>query len=135
MPYEQCLHTDMSKIIIVAVISLLAVNTIKQIKGEYAVALSLAISTVLIAIILPDAKRLYLSINDLMKDLPYTQKLFTDLTKICLIGYGCKFTCNLCDEYGSKSISDKIDLACRIYTCSIAVSWLYKLLVDINKLL
>lgn len=125
----------MTKLIATALISIILLDIIKQLKAEYSSALLLAISTVMLAMLLPEAKKLYLSVADMLKIISLPDKLFYDLMKICLSAYICRIVCNLCEDSGYKSVSDKVDICCRIYVSGITISWMYSLIVNINKLL
>ena len=125
----------MTKLIIIAVISIVFLDLIKQFKSEYTSVLLLGICVVMLGIMLPEAKKLYLTFVDIFDVKIFPDKLFDDMMKICFVGYICKLVKNLCEDSGYKSISDKLELGCRIYVSGITISWIYRLLVDINKLL
>ncbi len=125
----------MIRLIAVAIISIVLLDIIKQLKSEYVSVLSLAVSVVMLGMLMPEAKKLYLNVSDLLDIIKLPDRLFYDLVRICLIGYICKIVCNFCDDNGYKSVSDKVDLGCRIYVSGITITWIYKLMVYINKLL
>ena len=125
----------MTKLIAIAIVSIILLDIIKQLKGEYTSILTVGIGIVMLGILLPEAKKLYLSVTDIRNTIMLPDGLFYDLIKICLAGYICKLTCDLCEDNGYKSVSDKIELGCRIYVSGIIITWIYRLIVDINKLL
>lgn len=125
----------MTKLIAIAIVSIILLDIIKQLKGEYTSILTVGIGIVMLGILLPEAKKLYLSVTDIRNTIMLPDRLFYDLIKICLAGYICKLTCDLCEDNGYKSVSDKIELGCRIYVSGITITWIYRLIVDINKLL
>ena len=130
-----CSLSDMTKLIAIAIVSIILLDIIKQLKGEYTSILTVGIGIVMLGILLPEAKKLYLSVTDIRNTIMLPDRLFYDLIKICLAGYICKLTCDLCEDNGYKSVSDKIELGCRIYVSGITITWIYRLIVDINKLL
>lgn len=125
----------MTKLIAIAIVSIILLDIIKQLKSEYTSILTVGIGIVMLGILLPEAKKLYLSVTDIRNTIMLPDRLFHDLIKICLAGYICKLTCDLCEDNGYKSVSDKIELGCRIYVSGITITWIYRLIVDINKLL
>ena len=125
----------MGRIIAIALIGVILTNVIRQTKAEYAVPLSLAVAITLLTLIVNDARQLYIYAKNLMSELPVANELSADVLKICIIGYTNKFTCSLCEDYGHKSIADKVDAASKIAVSIIALPWVYRLMVDINKLL
>lgn len=125
----------MDKVFLLSVIGVVLVNIIKQIKPEYAPPLSIALSLTLVGIIALECKTVINIIGNELVDIPHADKMYRDLIKILLIGYVSKFICNLCDDYGMKSLSDKVDFASRLVVISVAISWIKNLLVDIKLLL
>ena len=125
----------MTKIIAIAIIGVILLEVIKELKSEYTPVLTLCIGIAMIFLVLPESKKLYLSLMDISDYTKLPDKLFYDVMKICFSGYICKGICSYCDDFGYRTISNKVDLTCKIYVSSIAIKWVHELIVNINKLL
>ena len=125
----------MIKLIVISIAAVILLDIIKQSKPEFLSVLLLSVGVVLVSILLPEFKKIQFSIEDMLNIVTLPDRLFDDLVKITIGGYICKMVCDYCDDCGYKSISDKVELACRIYVSAITVNWIYKLIVNINKLL
>ena len=125
----------MMRLIVTAIISVILLDVVKQLKTEYTPVLSLCIGVVMIGMLLPEAKKLYISLTDIVSYTKLPDKLFRDILNICISGCLCKIICSYCDDFGYRTISSKIDFGCRIYVSGITISWIYELIVNINKLL
>ena len=125
----------MAKLIVIAIAAVILLDIIKQLKPEYISVLLLSAGIVLVSIMLPELNKIRFSITDMLNMVILPERLLDDLVKITIGGYVCKMVCDYCDDCGYKSISDKVELGCRIYVSAITLNWIYKLIVNINKLL
>ena len=123
------------KIMLIALTSVILINTLKQIKSEYALPLTIAAAVAMLSIIINEIKTFIDSIKHITTEFPIDNELINIVIKICFIGYVKNFIYNICIDYGYKSIADKVDLAARITLISLCLPWIYELLVNINKLL
>ena len=110
-------------------------NTLKQIKSEYALPLTIASSIIILGIIIKEITPVIFYIQNLIDKMGIEGELTSTIIKVCLISYGNNFICNLCLDYGYKSIADKVDLATRFSLIALSIPWITKLYININKLL
>ena len=123
------------KIILTALISIILINTLKQIKSEYALPLTIAVSLIMFGMIINEAYPVINYIKSLTDSIKLENELLNTIIKVCIISYLKIFICNLCNDYGYKSISDKVDLAVRFTLIYLCIPWISKLYININKLL
>lgn len=124
-----------TKIMLIAVLSIVLSNTIKEIKPEYSIYITIASSITMLSIIINELKPIYDSLNNTALNYLFDDELLKSITKICLIGFLKNFIINICLDYGYKTIAGKVDFAARITMVSLCIPWIEKFLVNIKKLL
>lgn len=124
-----------TKVILVSVLTIVLSNTIKEIKPEYSIYITIAASIAMLSIILNELKPIYDILNKTFTDYLFDDELFKSIIKICFIGFFKNFIVNICMDYGYKTIAGKVDFAARITMVSLCIPWIEKFLVNIKKLL
>ena len=124
-----------TKVILVSVLTIVLSNTIKEIKPEYSIYITIAASIAMLSIILNELKPIYDILNKIFTDYLFDDELFKSIIKICFIGFLKNFIVNICMDYGYKTIAGKVDFAARITMVSLCIPWIEKFLVNIKKLL
>lgn len=105
---------DFYKIVLLALLSVIGIVIVRQLKAEFAVPLSVGVSVVLL-----------LAVCDALYDVVYTFYNFAEraningeaigcVIKVVGIGYLAEFSNNLCLDANCKSVGDKVLLASKI---------------------
>lgn len=105
---------DFYKIVLLALLSVIGIVIVRQLKAEFAVPLSVGVSVVLL-----------LAVCDALYDVVYTLYNFAEraningeaigcVIKVVGIGYLAEFSNNLCLDANCKSVGDKVLLASKI---------------------
>ncbi len=123
------------KIIIISVTGIIIINIIKEFKSEFALPVSIITGTVILKLIIQEIYVVKSDVMLLISDMNIDSDIIKLCFEVCILTLAKNFICNLCNDYGHKSIADKVDLAARIAMISLCIPWLKQLLVNINKLL
>lgn len=105
---------DFYKIVLLALLSVIGIVIVRQLKAEFAVPLTVGVSVVLL-----------LAVCDALYDVVYTLYNFAEraningeaigcVIKVVGIGYLAEFSNNLCLDANCKSVGDKVLLASKI---------------------
>ncbi len=105
---------DFYKIVLLALLSVIGIVIVRQLKAEFAVPLTVGVSVVLL-----------LAVCDALYDVVYTFYNFAEraningeaigcVIKVVGIGYLAEFSNNLCLDANCKSVGDKVLLASKI---------------------
>ena len=116
-----------------AVAGLFLVNTLRQCKSDYAPAITVCVCIYITLMCIESFLMMYTDIT--VNILPIDNGLTKPVLKIVGISYLRSFICGICNDYGQKSIAEKVDFAARIAAVSIVAPEIMKVFVYIIKLL
>lgn len=126
---------DFSKIVIIAIFAVITISLIKQIKSEFAIALSVGVSVVLMLMLFDELFNVVQTFYNLSDKAQIDSGIFTIVIKVVGIGYLAEFTNNVCVDANCKSVGDKVLLASKIaiLLCALPiVENLFELLFSLN---
>lgn len=126
---------DFSKIIIIAIFAVITISLIKQIKSEFAIALSVGVSVVLMLMLFDELFNVVQTFYNLSDKAQIDSGIFSIVIKVVGIGYLAEFTNNVCVDANCKSVGDKVILASKIaiLLCALPiVENLFELLFSLN---
>lgn len=126
---------DFSKIIIIAIFAVITISLIKQIKSEFAIALSVGVSVVLMLMLFDELFNVVQTFYNLSDKAQIDSGIFSIVIKVVGIGYLAEFTNNVCVDANCKSVGDKVILASKIaiLLCALPiVESLFELLFSLN---
>ena len=126
---------DFSKIVIIAIFAVITISLIKQIKSEFAIALSVGVSVVLMLMLFDELFNVVQTFYNLSDKAQIDSGIFTIVIKVVGIGYLAEFTNNVCVDANCKSVGDKVILASKIaiLLCALPiVENLFELLFSLN---
>lgn len=126
---------DFSKIVIIAIFAVITISLIKQIKSEFAIALSVGVSVVLMLMLFDELFNVVQTFYNLSDKAQIDSGIFTVVIKVVGIGYLAEFTNNVCVDANCKSVGDKVILASKIaiLLCALPiVENLFELLFSLN---
>lgn len=125
----------MLKIITISIIGILVANMIKEYKSEYSILTVTAVSICLLMLIIDEFSYLKDEVGDMLGQLNIDKELSLNALKLIFIAYMRKFGCDICTDFGYKSIAGKIDISARLAAAVILLPHMYELYVNIIKLL
>lgn len=126
---------DFSKIVIIAIFAVITISLIKQIKSEFAIALSVGVSVVLMLMLFDELFNVVQTFYNLSDKAQIDSGIFSIVIKVVGIGYLAEFTNNVCVDANCKSVGDKVILASKIaiLLCALPiVEGLFELLFSLN---
>lgn len=126
---------DFSKIVIIAIFAVITISLIKQIKSEFAIALSVGVSVVLMLMLFDELFNVVQTFYNLSDKAQIDSGIFSIVIKVVGIGYLAEFTNNVCVDANCKSVGDKVLLASKIaiLLCALPiVENLFELLFSLN---
>lgn len=123
------------KIVLIALCSMILSNMLKEIKPEFSIYITISTNIIMLYIILYYLKPMHEMLSQKILEYNLDNELISTVIKICAVEYLKVFIINICTDYGYKSLADKVDFAARITMLSMCFPWIFKVLVDINKLL
>ena len=126
---------DFSKIVIIAIFAVITISLIKQIKSEFAIALSVGVSVVLMLMLFDELFNVVQTFYNLSDKAQIDSGIFSIIIKVVGIGYLAEFTNNVCVDANCKSVGDKVLLASKIaiLLCALPiVENLFELLFSLN---
>ena len=125
---------DILKISLFAIAIAFAVVFTKQVKPEFAILITIAGSTIMLAYVLGFFSKLINIYNELTIRTGINQEYFSILLKAIGIGYLVEFASNVCKDSGNNAIADKVILAGKISILFISVpiiESIFKLVSDL----
>ena len=126
---------DFSKVVIIAIFAVITISLIKQIKSEFAIALSVGVSVVLMLMLFDELFNVVQTFYNLSDKAQIDSGIFSIVIKVVGIGYLAEFTNNVCVDANCKSVGDKVILASKIaiLLCALPiVESLFELLFSLN---
>lgn len=126
---------DFSKVVIIAIFAVITISLIKQIKSEFAIALSVGVSVVLMLMLFDELFNVVQTFYNLSDKAQIDSGIFSIVIKVVGIGYLAEFTNNVCVDANCKSVGDKVILASKIaiLLCALPiVENLFELLFSLN---
>lgn len=128
--------TELVKIIAIAIISVIAILILKQVRPEFSLLIGLASGLCITFIILDALQSSLTTFTSILNKTGVNISLIKVVLKIIGLGYLTEFAANLCVDSGISSLSDKILLSGKlIILVEILpiISNLIELLLDIIK--
>lgn len=116
-----------------ALAGLFLANTLRQCKSEFAPTVTICVCIYILSVCIDGFNVIFDSVTKDM--LPIDETLAKSVLKIVGISYLKNFVCGICNDYGQKSIAEKVDFAARIAEVSIVAPEIIKVYVYIIKLL
>lgn len=105
---------DFVKISIIAILSVVGIVVVRQLKSELAVPLTIGVAVVIVSMLCDELFDLIYAFYDLSREANIDSEAITCVVKIVGIGYLAEFTNNICVDANCKSVGDKVLLASKI---------------------
>ena len=118
---------DVTKIVGIAIISLVAIVLVRQVKPEISSVLTVAVSVVLVFLVLDELFDVVYTFYSVADNTGVDTNYFSGVLKIVGIGYLGEFCNNVCVDANCKSVGDKVLFACKIAILSVALPYVEQL--------
>lgn len=111
------------KIAILAIVCVVAISVVKQLKPEFVLPLSIGIAVVVLLLICDSLYDVIYTVYNLSSSANINSVAITCVIKVVGIGYLGEFTNNICVDANCKSIGDKVLLASKIaiFYCALPI--------------
>lgn len=105
---------DLIKVCVFGIVGAIIASMLKEIKNEFSIYVVLASGIVILIFILNSMQDLILNFYYLLEKSGLDEKLYTGVFKIIGVGYITEYSSGICEDCGSKSIANRIELAGKI---------------------
>lgn len=112
---------DLLKIVVIALITVLAHIIVKQVKPEIAILISIVGSIIIITMTVNVLSTVISSFYKIFQTTGVDTKLLSPLFKIVAIGYAAEFAANICADAGANSVADKVLFGAKIIILAISL--------------
>lgn len=119
---------NVTTLIAVALIAVVAIVLVKQVKPEIATVLTIGVSVLLVSMVLQDVFDVVYAFYDLSEQAGVDALAFRRVIKIVGIGYLTEFANNICQDADCKSIGSKILFGGKVAIAVIALPVVTELL-------
>ena len=105
---------DFYKIALLALLCVVGIVIVKQIKPEFVVPLSIGVSVVILSLICDELYNVVYTFYNFSQGANIDNQAITCVIKVVGIGYLAEFANNVCVDANCKSIGDKVLLASKV---------------------
>ena len=123
------------KLSLMAILFVIVINLLKEQKIEFAVIVTMAASLILLYFICEYLAQIIFSLTDIINKTGIDSEVVAVLFRIVGTGYVCEFAGNVCEDFGNKSMADKISLAGKVIILMLTLPILTKVVDLILTLL
>ena len=125
---------DFYKIALLALVSLVGILVVRQLKPEFALPLTIGASVVILIMLCDELYQVVYTFYDFAEGAAIDSEAISCVIKVVGIGYLAEFSNNLCTDANCKSIGDKVLLASKIAILFCALPIVEKLFGVIKNL-
>lgn len=122
------------KVIGIALIGVLAVVALKQVKPELAMFAGLAAGVLIILQIVGEVTGIIETFKEVSGATSVNNGLYKTIIKIIGIGYLTEYSASVCEDYGSQSIAKKVQLAGKVSIFSLSIPIILSIVEAISLL-
>jgi stage III sporulation protein AD len=114
---------DIARVIIIALIGVLAIVILRSVKPEFAMFAGIAAGVIILLMILEQLTDIFDQFKSISESGSTTggSSVFSAILKIVGIGYLTEYAASICEDYGSQSISKKVQLAGKVGIFALAI--------------
>ncbi len=105
---------DFFKISLLAILSVVGIVVVRQLKSELAVPLTIGVGVVIVSMLCDELYDLVYTFYNFSQEANIDNEAITCVIKVVGIGYLAEFTNNICVDANCKSVGDKVLLASKI---------------------
>lgn len=112
---------DIVKVILVALVGVLAIVILRSVKPEFAMLAGIAAGVMILLMILGELTDIFKQFKGISEGGTGGSSIFSAVLKIVGIGYLTEYAASICEDYGSQSISKKVQLAGKVSIFALAL--------------
>ena len=125
----------MLKIIVFALISAIIIVYLRSVNQELALLATVCTGIILLVTSLSYLSQTFVAIKKLVELTNLNGELYKNIIKITAIGYLFEFSAGVLEDFGLKSVSDKLIFVGKIIILSLSLPIIYSLLNVITELI
>ena len=125
---------DFVKISIIAILSVVGIIIVRQLKSELAVPLTIGVAVVIVSMLCDELFDLIYTFYSFSQEASIDSEAITCVIKVVGIGYLAEFTNNICVDANCKSVGDKVLFASKIAILMCALPMVDKLFAIIRDI-
>lgn len=126
---------DIFQIAMIALIGVIATQTIKTIKPDFAIYIVLVTVIIIFSLAVDKLMAVFAFIEDIYGNITYGKTFFPIIIKVLAVAYIADFTAQICKDSGEGAIAGKVELAGKIMIFYLAIPILVAILELINSIL
>ena len=126
---------DITKIIAIALVSIIVIAILKQHRPEFVVHASIISGILILYFILNEFIPIITMLQNLSEKMGVSGKFFVILLKITGIAYLTEFGASICTDSGESAIASKVELAGKIIIISLSIPIITSLMETLMGLL
>jgi len=123
------------KIIGIAIVGLITIILLKEIKAEYALIVTIIAGILLLTMFLNPLTQIVTTFNALSEKSMISPYIFNLLVKIIGIGYLTDYTSSLCEDFKANSLGKKVELGGKLVILLLALPIIENILTIVGTLL
>ena len=112
---------DIVKVILVALVGVLAIVILRSVKPEFAMLAGIAAGVIILLMILGELTDIFKQFKGISEGGTGGRSIFSAVLKIVGIGYLTEYAASICEDYGSQSVSKKVQLAGKVSIFALAL--------------
>lgn len=125
---------DFVKISLLAILCVIGIAVVRQLKSELAVPLTIGVAVVIVSMLCDKLFDLVYTFYDFSREANIDNEAISCVIKVVGIGYLAEFTNNICVDANCKSIGDKVLFASKIAILLCALPMVDKLFSIIKEI-
>ena len=125
---------EIFKVAGIGILAVIISGVLKKDNPEFALLVTISGGVILLVMTLSSMSGAVAAFDDLVNKTGVDQKLFGGVLKIIGIGYVTEYASAICEDYGSRSTADKIQLAGKITVFIMALPVINSLIESITQL-
>lgn len=126
---------EIIKIVGIAIIAVMSLGVLRNIKPEYAIYLVLASCLVIFVMLLGKLLVVFDYLKSIYEGLTYGQTFFPVLIKVIAVAYITDFTSQICRDAGEGAIATKTELAGKVIIFCLSMPILVTIIETLNSIL
>ena len=126
---------EIFKVVGVGILAVVMSGLLKKDKPEFALLVTVSSGVILLLMILSSLTGAVTAFDTLVSKTGVDQNLFSGVLKIIGIGYVTEYASAICEDYGSRSTSNKIQLAGKVTIFLMALPVVNALVESVKELI
>ena len=118
----------MFRLVVIVLISAIIIVYLKSVNSELSVLATIAAGVIVLFSVVDYLSSTFTVINELIKLTKIDREIYLIIFKITAIGYLVEFAADTVQDFGLKSLADKLTLAGKIVIFSISIPIIYSII-------